>query len=361
MATKSIESQIRIIRLKIGISHALVVFVFSIIAMTGYYYASYYKYITYSREELNTLTHKIDEALVFDDLSALNPPKGYSLAIFNGFGDLMIGNLPRPVELKYGFQEYNRYIFLITKPKGVLFSHGYLVVGKTITPFLETLVSNLNAWLGIPLVISFLYLIGIYLISKKWFKPLVETYKSVDNFSNTFAHELLTPISTALFYITDEEVKENLIKVKKLIQNFLTFQKYHASPTKKTKVNVEEILSLVEQELSPSILEKEIKVIKSLQTKTLSSNRELLYLAIKNAIENAVRYSPPDSTVYIRSKKIKGSTVLEIENPIAKDNQQNSKGFGLGMYIMKKSITDLGGTMETEKNGRIKVKFTLPS
>ncbi|MEA1994902.1 MAG: HAMP domain-containing sensor histidine kinase [Campylobacterota bacterium] len=368
MVIKLIERDIKRIRFKIVFSHLAVSIVLSLLLVLSYLFYQYSHTLSKTKNTMYEISYRVNEALVFESLEDIGINTS-PIAIFDNNKKLVFGSLPFQIDLaSYGFLRTKGYFFLISKPYDPALPRGYIVVTASMKPIWNNIIRLVKLYLPIILLLNLIYGFLVYLLSNVWTKPILKTYKNLEDSTNIFSHEVLTPISTALFYIDKEEVRENLMKAKDFVNNFLMFQKYQAFPWHKKDIDLEELTNVVLKELTPRIEEKNIEIKTDLKVRKIFSNPELVYLILKNTIENAVKFSPENERIELVSEIEGKGVLLEImdkgsgfDEKISKKFESKS-GFGLGLYITKKSIQSLGGRIDihSKRGEGTTVKLHLP-
>lgn len=97
-------------------------------------------------------------------------------------------------------------------------------------------------------------------------------------------------------------------------------------------------------------------------------DRLLLRLAMNNLLENAVRYSPTETTVHLSLQEVGNASQLRVsdqgvgipdhEKPrlfqkferIGREDTRRTKGTGLGLYLTRRIASDHGGSVRVEDN-----------
>ena len=118
------------------------------------------------------------------------------------------------------------------------------------------------------------------------------------------------------------------------------------------------------------------------QTPPLKMNAFALRVAVSNLVENAIKYSPEGSDITVRVGSLNGTgAMVEVTDrgpgiPISERDKifekfyrgenvrDRTKGTGLGLYITKRLIESMGGTIrlidERERGASFRVTFRLP-
>ena len=235
-------------------------------------------------------------------------------------------------------------------------------------------------------VFVFLLLLGGYQI-RKTLKKETALAQQQKNFLLSVTHELKSPIaSTKLQLQTLEKHDLDRVKQKEIISNAI-------SDTERLNNLVENILLAAKIENSVFSLHKEQynlseyiteglnQTIKSFNYKqkvvlSIEPNIQMMIdrtsfpSIILNLLENAVKYSPENSTITIGLKSVNGKTVLSVADEgvgISKEDKTNifqkfyrvgneevrkTKGTGLGLFIVQ--------YLAEQHNGVISVKDNSP-
>jgi len=315
------------------------------------------------KKELITSSYKIDNALMFEELDDLNTDNIFA-AVLDMRGRIVFGNLPVDVDIrKNGFVRKSKYLFFISNTSSMPYR---IITAYSLKNLYSNIKKNTEMYLPLSLLFSLIYGLFIYFLSGIWLEPVERTYTNLEEFTEMFSHEVLTPVSTALFYIEDEKIRNSLIKSKDFLNSFLTFQKQQAFPWHKKSVNLKNTAEIIMRELTPLVDKKHIKINADWKVEKIISNPELIYLILKNTIENAVKYAPDDSTVVIESTAGNKEVHIKIVNENINYNKLTKKfesknSFGLGLYITRKAIESLNGKIQTQTGGNVSISIHLPS
>lgn len=236
-------------------------------------------------------------------------------------------------------------------------------------------------WVPLGAVILLLVLIWVifigYFVSKaeetnhallREQKYLSDLEQLKNNFVSLISHDLKTPISKI-----QSVVERNLIEKKSLseselqdirtytdelnryIQSILKVLRVESKDFKinRESVDINEIIFTVAERIRPLALVKNIKIELQLEPIFLVElDATLISEVILNLVENAIKYTPNNGTIHIRSWETDQDLNLEIRDSgegIAAEDQPNiwkkfvrgqnqdlkSKGTGLGLYLVK--------------------------
>ncbi len=228
--------------------------------------------------------------------------------------------------------------------------------------------------------------LGLFQI-RKTFKRETELSQQQNNFLLSVTHELKSPIASTklqlqtlqkheLDRVKQQEIIANAIsdtdRLNKLVENILLAAKIENNfyTLHKEEYNLSEYVTEGMRQTIESFKYKQ-KVILDIEPNIfMKIDRTNFPSIILNLFENAVKYSPEDSTITIRLKKKDHKIILNVEDEGLgiPDNEKNSifgkfyrigneetrktKGTGLGLYIVKYLVE--------QHNGIIKVKNNIP-
>ncbi|MDX2196993.1 MAG: HAMP domain-containing sensor histidine kinase [Cytophagales bacterium] len=182
---------------------------------------------------------------------------------------------------------------------------------------------------------------------------------SIIGLSNVAMNDVNDP--KALEYIS--HIKKNTEKLQEFVTDLLNVTKINIRQLEPAKVNFKEIVDDVLNSLQFLEGYKAIKFDLRIEQKSdFMSDPMMIYSVFQNIIENAIKYSDeskdiPFLKIQINSTDLK--TVIKFEdNGIGIEDNINEKVFemffratnqssgnGLGLYIVKKSIEKLGGSI----------------
>jgi two-component system sensor histidine kinase VicK len=205
--------------------------------------------------------------------------------------------------------------------------------------------------------------------------------QSKSQFISIASHQLRTPLTTLKWYteaLLDgdlgkinkeqkkylEELHRTNDRLLKLVSAFLNASKIELGTfsLEPKLVNIEEIAETVLSELVGKIEQKKVKIIKKYDPsiKSAYADPKLVDIIFQNLFANAIKYSPPKSTVTITLEQKKDTLSMAVEDhgcgiPESQQGKIFTKlfradnarsidpdGTGLGLY-MTKSIVDASG------------------
>ena len=233
------------------------------------------------------------------------------------------------------------------------------------------LFSSLKFWLVLSLALILVLVIYVYsiytIVQQKKYSELQR------DFINNMTHEFKTPLTSIL-------IASNYLKQQKSIQTDKKLEKYNQiviDQSKKLNQHIEKILSVEKWENTSMILEKKQlnlnlileNVIENISLQNPNINLELvinttenilfadefhLSNMVFNLLENATKYNDAKPEIKIKISKLESNLKLEIIDnglgipeknlPFVMDkfyrvqnsNSNNTNGFGLGLYYVKK-------------------------
>ncbi len=182
--------------------------------------------------------------------------------------------------------------------------------------------------------------------------------ESKNLFMRNMMHELKTPLTRgriAIEMVEDGTSKEVLIRaferMNELIDELAHVERLttHRFKPNLNKVNINDI---IEESVSLLLLDKDKVTIKT-ENELLNTDPKLLSLAIKNLLDNAIKYSEDKKVTIItnkesikvlsKGKSLEHSLAYYLE-PFTQEEKRNS-GFGLGLYIVNNIAQRLGYTL----------------
>ncbi len=206
-------------------------------------------------------------------------------------------------------------------------------------------------------------------------EQLKQAYIELDTFFYRSSHDFRRPITTfiglaevAKITSKDEatlelfsKVKETALSLDRMIRKLQTISDVGAQKMVFKEILVKELIASILDTHHEELSAKKIKVTEEIELKeTFKSYGALVNVILENLIENAIQFATPlDPFIKIRASMNGGFIILEVE-----DNGQgipdeyherifdmyfrasiSSKGNGLGLYIVKKAVDKLEGTI----------------
>ncbi|HET6224804.1 MAG TPA: ATP-binding protein [Bacteroidia bacterium] len=221
------------------------------------------------------------------------------------------------------------------------------------------------------------------LVREKTKELEISNEKRTNVFIN-LAHETKTPLTLITNYLEDymrkngkqEDEELNLLKksidsLTKDVINFFDMEKIQKGVSiynhnsladfSQTLINCIRLFAVI-------AAKKQIEIVQEISEKIyVKSDPNALLRIINNLIENAIKYTPDGGRIEIRLKKEDKKAILSVKDngigipfslqekifePYYQINSQkaNFQGIGLGLSIVKRTIVELGGTIEIESN-----------
>lgn len=184
------------------------------------------------------------------------------------------------------------------------------------------------------------------------FKNTAKKLKDIKEARNVFIrnimHELKTPITKGKFYVELEKSVENNEKLKDvfnrlelLINEFASIEELISS-----NKNIEKKLYFLDDIIDNAkdiLMLDENVVINSYENKKIEVNYKLFSIAVKNLIDNAIKYSDnkkleiktkDDDIIFINSGKKLKFDLEKYYEPFFANEEKIKNSFGLGLYII---------------------------
>ncbi|MDH3215210.1 MAG: GAF domain-containing protein [Candidatus Krumholzibacteria bacterium] len=212
------------------------------------------------------------------------------------------------------------------------------------------------------------------------------------------SHELRTPLTSIKAYVETlvnhaEDPKfgekklflgivaretERLIRIVNDILDVSSIE-FGQRPLQRASVNIEELISAVVLTLQPTLNHKRIKLETILPDRLpkISVDQDLITQVFINLINNAVKYSPEDTTIRVRVKEEAVDLSVSIEDEgigipeaqiekiferyfrVKSEQSRHFDGVGLGLAIVKNIIEQHGGTISVMSEENIGSAFTF--
>jgi two-component system OmpR family sensor kinase len=219
-----------------------------------------------------------------------------------------------------------------------------------------------------------------WVLSKLFMRPIHQHIKQIEDFIHDTTHELNTPITALSMSVSralkkqvfDEKILKNIsISTKQLfdIYSSLTYLNFDSKVHTDKEVSIDKVLEKsVEyyKELSQS---KKIDIHLNISPCRFKIDETKLTMLFGNLINNAIKYSMPNSVIDIRLKEgvfsIQdygiGIEEEKIEHIFRKFNRETeyAGGFGIGLSIVKKICEAYSIKLEVSSQKSVGTLFTL--
>lgn len=245
------------------------------------------------------------------------------------------------------------------------------------------------------LIFLFFEVIVLYLsklITDYIIEPAYESYNKQKEFIEDASHELKTPLSVILAsceaYETFKDkkyldtIKDETLKMNKLVCDLLDLSKLEDDDVKKTFTNINLSKLVTKQILTfePLAFEKNITFEDLVQDNiNIYCNSEDIQSLIEIIIDNAISHSYKNNKITVSLNSVKDNVTLKITNagePIKKEEEdkiferfyrsdksrnRNKSRYGLGLAIAKRIVLNHNGSIKaSSKNGFTTFTIILP-
>jgi len=209
-------------------------------------------------------------------------------------------------------------------------------------------------------------------------KELKSKNKELETFTYTVSHDLKAPLRGISGYATllmedyssqlDAEPRrylDNLVhsaeRMSQLIEDLLAYSRVERREIKKTKVNLNELIDNITEEYQQGVNVGKLQFKKEIEYGTLFTDQEALTQALRNLIDNAVKFTRErqDPEIWIRTTKLEDHCLISVEdNGIGFEMKYYDKifeifqrlhlsedypGTGVGLAVVRKAVERLGG------------------
>lgn len=262
---------------------------------------------------------------------------------------------------------------------------------KDLSEFDNALHKKLLMVIGEGSVFLTLLFIGFYQVKKSFMREF-SLARQQQNFLLSVTHELNSPLASIKLYLQTllkrqsipEEKKETLLnkalldveRQSKLVNNILLAAKLEDNSF---QFKIERInLSRTIEQLIQNHPQDTHKVEKSIDSDVLiDADLTAIQSIFINLYENALKYGSPDQPVEIDVEKQAQNAVLTIKNHgttipekelnqifekfyrLGDENTRNSKGTGLGLFLVKFFTDAMGGKIKAASTSRGETAFTV--
>lgn len=247
----------------------------------------------------------------------------------------------------------------------------------------------------IALISIFIFGIVSTIFSNKLTRPIYNTMLSQREFIANASHKLKTPITIILSnaemvscsFETHENDTQNTrqritfiqneaLRMKNLVEQLLQLAKLDSDTVSvpKEKLDFSFLVNSTMLTYEPIIYDLNRKLNLSCEDDIyVIGNAENLRQVLDILIDNAIKYSTPDSSINVSLHSVKHNAFISVENygsPLSPEDAEqvfqkfyrlskNQSGYGLGLPIAKSIIIDHNGIIKAESDGISKNTFII--
>ena len=173
-------------------------------------------------------------------------------------------------------------------------------------------------------------------------------------------------------------LSESLVIMERLLH--WSYKQLDGINVRKETIELEPIVNEVKAELKSLVKNKNITVENQVSANTLSFDRDMLRVVLRNLLSNGIKFSYEGGTIHVSSSIQNDEIQVSVEdhgvgmNPIwyeelvktgkpeVKPGTKGEKGNGFGLLITKDFVEMNGGLLscESEENKGTKFTFTIP-
>jgi two-component system, chemotaxis family, CheB/CheR fusion protein len=212
-------------------------------------------------------------------------------------------------------------------------------------------------------------------------RKLVEINKEHDTFIYSASHDLRAPLNNMEGILSHlkasnnlEEIKEFMLpllvsvtRLKDTISELSDITRIEQEVEQAEKVNLVKILDEVKMSINDTLLTSGAMIDVDLEETEIHFSKKNLRSIFYNLLSNALKYRSPDRQpeIFVKSRRVSDTVVLTFEdNGIGikpgkigelfskfgrvHDNHESADSVGIGLYLVKKIITNAGGEIQVE-------------
>ncbi len=218
-----------------------------------------------------------------------------------------------------------------------------------------------------------------------------------DRLFSIISHDLRNPLVTLQSYLTltnnknlPEEKKEQyrqqtsnaVTQTSNMLDNLLAWANMQIKNTKAaiTPVDLDELVADIKSSAEPQAIQKQIIIHEDLAITTVPGDYNILSIALRNLLTNAIKFSDRDGNIWINAQKQNEAVVLSVKDEgigMSEEqinefnaNQQSSstgtageKGSGLGLYLVQELLQKINARLEvaSEKGKGSTFNIVIPA
>ncbi len=214
-----------------------------------------------------------------------------------------------------------------------------------------------------------------------------ELMKNVQQVSDNIAHDLKSPLArlrTHLERLQDEDPSEGIQealseadRMMVLFKSLLGIARLESMTLQNAKpVNMQKLLSDVYELYEPVLEDANIQFKESTDAGTVMGDADLIFQALTNLLDNAVKFTPKNGTIRLVSQSMSdGYHILlsdsgpgipdsELSNVFERfyrvDSARSTPGFGLGLSLVKAIMTLHKGTITLSNQKGLHIALIFP-
>jgi two-component system sensor histidine kinase CiaH len=223
-----------------------------------------------------------------------------------------------------------------------------------------------------------------YFLARRTLKPIEDIHEAQSRFTADASHELRTPIAAMRLEnelalsdptLTIKKAKEQLVsnieeldKLTALSEGLLQLASLDNEPIQKSKTTVAQLInSSVERIKSDADKNNQTIKLQNILKDNINVNETVLTEGIVTLLDNAIKYSPKNSTITIKTKRNKSNIDITIQDKgigisdadkslifdrfYRADNSRQKNdvsGYGIGLSIAKSAIEAHGGSISVK-------------